>query len=145
MSQTQVVSGQCLCGKVKVKAQSASNHVHACHCSTCRRWSGGPLLAVDCDQDVTIEGEDDVRVFDSSEWAERGFCHQCGTHLFYRLKPTGQYIIPVDLFDDLEQISFESQIFTDQKPGYYEFANETTMKTGEELFAEFTQFQQQNE
>ena len=142
MSQTQSVSGQCLCGKIKIKARTASNHVHACHCSTCRRWSGGPLLAVDCELDVIFEGENYIKVFDSSEWAERGFCSECGTHLFYRLKPTGQHIMAADLFDDLNDIQFDGQIFTDQKPDYYDFANKTTMKTGEELFAEFAQSQQ---
>ena len=141
MSQPQSVSGQCLCGHVKVKASAASNQVHACHCNTCRRWSGGPLLAIDCEQQVTFEGDDHIKVYDSSEWAERGFCNECGTHLFYRLKPTGQYIIPADLFDDLSDIQFEGQIFTDQKPDYYDFANQTSMKTGEELFAEFAQSQ----
>ena len=103
----------------------------------CRRWSAGPFLAVDCGQQVNFEGEDQVRVFHSSEWAQRGFCSQCGTHLFYRLIANGQYIMPADLFDDLGDIQFKGQIFIDKKPEYYEFANQTDMKTAEEVIAEF--------
>jgi len=33
----------------------------------CRRWGGGPLLAVRCGSDVTIEGAGAVGVFDSSQ------------------------------------------------------------------------------
>jgi len=137
MSNTQSVKGRCLCGKVKINAATASNQLHACHCDTCRRWTGGPLLAIDCETEVSFEDESHINNFDSSEWAERGFCNRCGTHLFYRLKPTGQYMMPVGLFDNLENIEFEGQIFTDQKPGYYDFANKTSMMTGEEVFAKF--------
>jgi len=35
-------------------------------------------LAVDCGEDVAFEGEENISVFSSSEWAERGFCNKCG-------------------------------------------------------------------
>lgn len=50
--------------------------------------------------------------------------------------------MPVDLFEDLEHIRFQGQIFIDEKPGYFNFANQTEMKTGQELFAEFMSSQQ---
>ena len=102
----------------------------------CRRWGGGPLLAVDCGTDVSIEGEEHVGTFSSSEWAERGFCKSCGTHLFYRLRESGQYIMPVGLFDEAgAPVNFDHQIFIDEKPEYYAFANETRNMTGAEVFA----------
>ena len=58
------------------------------------------MIAVDCGTDVTFEGEENISVFESSEWAERGFCKECGSHLFYRLKATHQYIMPAGLFDE---------------------------------------------
>ncbi|MEQ9448085.1 MAG: GFA family protein, partial [Rhodospirillaceae bacterium] len=72
----------------------------ACHCGTCRKWGGGPLLAVDCGEHVTIDGEENVSIYQSSDWAERGFCGKCGTHLFYRLTQQPFYVIPVGLFGD---------------------------------------------
>jgi hypothetical protein len=101
----------------------------------CRKWGGGPLLAVDCGADVVIEGEENVGVYDSSQWAERGFCTRCGTHLFYRLKQNQQYHIPAGLLDGCDDLVFESQVFIDEKPGYYAFANETKNMTGAEIFA----------
>ncbi|MGB5331897.1 MAG: GFA family protein [Woeseiaceae bacterium] len=89
--------GHCLCGKVNIMAKNASSDVGACHCKMCRRWGGGPFMEIDCGTDVEFDGEDYVSVFDSSDWAERGFCHNCGTHLFYRLKQSGQHMIPVGL------------------------------------------------
>ncbi len=129
--------GSCLCGAVNITAKQAADEVGACHCGMCRRWGGGPLLAIDCGTEVVIEGEADVAVFDSSMWAERGFCRKCGTHLFYRIKQTGQLIIPVGIFGDDTRLAFDHQVFIDEKPGWYSFANSTQDMTGAELFAKF--------
>ena len=134
---TQERSGQCLCGAVTITAKNASTHVGACHCEMCRRWGGGPYMEIDCGTDVDFTGADNIGVYSSSDWAERGFCKTCGSNLFYRLKETGQCMVAVGLFTDDSELSFEGQVFVDQKPGYYEFANKTQNLTGAEVFAMF--------
>lgn len=129
--------GSCLCGAVQVSAKSLNKHAGVCHCSMCRTWSGGPWMAVDCGVDVTFEGEENISVFGSSDWAERGFCGKCGSHLFYRLKESKQYVMPVGLFDDDLPFVFDHQIFIDEKPSFYAFANETSNMTGAEVFAKY--------
>ena len=94
-------------------------------------------MAVDCGSEVEFEGKDYISVFESSEWAERGFCSRCGTHLFYRLKQSGQVIAPAGLFSDQSGFTFDHQVFIDEKPDYYEFANETRDMTGAEIFAKW--------
>ncbi len=130
--------GSCLCGAVQVIAETKNNSIGACHCSMCRKWSGGPFFAVECESDVAISGTEHVSTFSSSEWAERGFCRECGTHLFYRLKHEGHYAIPVGLFDGDDEWSFEEQIFIDEKPSFYSFAEKTKDLTGEEVFAQYS-------
>ena len=137
MSDTSTAKGHCLCGKVKISVPAASHSLGVCHCGMCRRWAGGPLFAIDCGNEVSFEGEDNIGVFESSDWAERGFCKNCGSNLFYRLKESRQYIMPLGLFDDLNDIVFDHQIFIDEKPGYYEFANDTHNMTGAEVFAKY--------
>ena len=137
MSKTAEKTGSCLCGKTKIHAKAVSAEVGACHCGMCRTWTGGPLLAVDCGTDVTIEGKENVSVFNSSDWAERAFCKQCGTHLYYRLKPNNQHIVPAGLFADQADFVFDHQIFVDEQPAFYAFANETKNMTGAEVFAQF--------
>ncbi|MEZ5628415.1 MAG: GFA family protein [Rhodocyclaceae bacterium] len=127
--------GTCLCGAVTLSVAQPATSVGACHCRMCRKWGGGPLLAVECGTAVTIAGEDSVTVFDSSPWAQRGFCKHCGTHLFYRLKEAQQYHLPVGLFDEAPGFSFDQQIFVDEQPAYYRFANDTRNLTGAEVFA----------
>lgn len=116
-----------------------SKSVGACHCGMCRKWSGGPLLAIDCGSDVSFDEQDkgNISVYNSSDWAERGFCNQCGSHLYYRLKESNQYMVPAGLFDDDSAFVFDHQVFIDNKPSYYYFANETSEMTGEEAFAKY--------
>jgi hypothetical protein len=137
MSKIEQVKGSCLCGAVGVMAESVDSNVGVCHCSMCRKWGGGPLLAVDCATEVAFTGDEHISLFASSMWAQRGFCNKCGTHLFYQLTEKGQYIMPVGLFDIDEQLQMDHQIFIDEKPQYYCFANETKNMTGAEVFAEF--------
>ncbi len=137
MSDKAEIKASCLCGAVKIEAKEVNNSVGACHCSMCRKWGGGPLMAVDCGTDVSFEGEENISVFDSSEWAERGFCKQCGTHLFYRLKQSNQTIMPAGLFDKGEEFVFDHQVFIDEKPGFYGFSNQTEDITGAEVFAKY--------
>jgi hypothetical protein len=127
--------GSCLCGAVNISVKTMSNKVGACHCTMCQKWAGGSLLVVDCGVDVSIQGEENVTVFNSSEWAERGFCKKCGSSLFYRLKQENKYFLPVGLLDGAEGLIFDHQIFIDEKPDYYCFANETHNMTGAEFYA----------
>ncbi len=94
-------------------------------------------MGIDCGSDVSFEGKENISVFDSSEWAERGFCNKCGSHLYYRLKQNDQYIMPIGLFASPEGVVFDHQVFIDAKPAYYSFAEDTKNMTGEELFAQF--------
>ncbi|CAM2005048.1 GFA family protein [Acanthopleuribacter pedis] len=131
------LDGACLCRQTRLIAAQPTDKVGACHCVMCRRWGGGPLLAIDCGTEVTLEGEEHIGLFDSSEWAERGFCKNCGTHLFYRLKGINQYIVPAGLFGDRDSHEFDHQVFIDHKPAYYDFANQTENMTGAEVFAKY--------
>ena len=138
MSDAVEAQGSCLCGAVRVTAKALDPKVGACHCKTCRTWTGGPFFATDCGSGVTFEGEDNIAIFSSSDWAERGFCRTCGTHLFYRLKESQQHFMPVGLFTDSDLLVFDHQVFIEEKPEFYRFANDTHDMTGAELFAQFS-------
>lgn len=138
MNEKVTLNGQCLCGSVKVSSQSADTSIGACHCDMCRRWCGGPLLAIDCSTAVDFKGRENISVYSSSEWADRGFCASCGSNLFYRLKDSGQYIMCAGLFNLGEGFAFDHQVFIEEKPAYYCFSNKTKDMTGAELFAQFS-------
>jgi len=128
-----IEKGQCLCGAVKFTVKNINNKVDACHCGMCRRWGGGPLMVIGCGADVEYEGDENITVYDSSEWAERGFCKNCGSHLFYRRKEVKDHQIPAGLFEDQESFNLNLQVFIDRKPCYYSFANKTIEMTEAEV------------
>jgi len=94
-------------------------------------------MAIDCGPEVEVVGKAFMGVFNSSEWAERAFCKECGTHIYYHLKGTDNYALPVGLLDGDPQFVFKEQIFIDRKPEYYEFANETEDLTEAEVIAKY--------
>ena len=132
------VKGGCLCGAVKYTAEDVDPDVHSCHCGMCRRWSGGPALAVSVGK-VSFDGEDNLSRYQSSDWAERGFCKRCGANLFYRLTEANHYVLWLGTFDDLSPFSLASEIYIDEKPNFYEFAGDHPRLTGEEFLASLQQ------
>lgn len=133
---TRPLTGHCLCGAVTVTALPVHDHIEACHCDMCRRWCGSAYLAVQCKDEVSFEGEEHITRYASSPHAERGFCSRCGSNLFYRFMPTGSYSFLAGLFDDVGGRSLGEQIFIDEKPDYYDFAQDTPKKTGAQVIAE---------
>lgn len=128
--------GTCLCGAVSINAKAKTHNIGVCHCKMCRQWGGGPMFAAECEEAVTFEGEEYIATFRSSGWAERGFCKNCGTHLFYRLTEEGHYAIPIGLFKDSDVWTLSEQIFIDQKPAFYSFAENTKNLTEDEVFSQ---------
>ncbi len=78
-------AGGCLCGAVRFEVTKRPKKVPYCHCKMCQRWSGSVLTswagfnkaAFRCTQ-----GE--IKYYQSSEYAERGFCVECGSSLVQR-------------------------------------------------------------
>ncbi|MEM7251077.1 MAG: GFA family protein [Pseudomonadota bacterium] len=127
-------SGQCLCGAVAYTASDVSQELHACHCNTCRRWTGGPAFAVGVGA-IQFKGEEHITRFASSDWAERGFCSQCGSNLFYWLKEANHYVLWLGTFEDPHAFTLSGEIFVDEKPAGYSLAGEHPRMTGDEFFA----------
>lgn len=131
------LQAKCLCGGVRIDADLESQEVGVCHCDICRRWAGGPFMAVEASENVIIAGTDLLGIYESSGWGERGFCNACGTTLFWRSKDAAHYAISAMAFDDLTEAELTKQIFIDSKPGWYALANETQTMTGAEFLAQF--------
>ena len=133
-------TGKCLCGAVTYTARNIEPKLAACHCSMCRRWTGGPLLSISS-SDVEWVGEDNVRTYKSSDWAERGFCSICGSTLFYRVTAPGPYQgqahIGFGTLDDQSGFDMKLEFFIDIKPTAYTFEGDRKQLTEAEVMAMF--------
>jgi hypothetical protein len=110
-----------------------------CHWTLCRRWSGGAWMAVECSGDkLKIADESQLGVYKSSEWGARCFCKSCGTTLFWRMQDGSHAAVSAQTFDDPAQFAFVSEIYVDEQPSNYAFANQTKRMTSQEFLDAFT-------
>jgi len=82
-------NGSCLCGAIEFSASLPSKWCAHCHCSICRRAHGaGYVTWVGFEQDQVnfSHGKDHLNWYESSPGAQRGFCRQCGSTMFFRSK-----------------------------------------------------------
>lgn len=142
---TTPLTGQCLCGAVKFKVEASPTAVFACHCGMCRRWAGGIALYLDIEGAPQFEGEDRISLYRSSEWGERGFCSVCGSNLFWRVAGQSTYAIAAGTIDATTACRLAKEIFTEDQPAYYTFANETVRQTGKEAMAAYIGSPQAND
>jgi len=135
-------NGQCLCGNVHFKLKLQSPAVHVCHCNLCRKHHGGPSITASCHADsVEIQNEgQSLTWYQSSEWAERGFCASCGTNMFCKLLGDDPmyYGVSAALLDKQDDLFIEEHIFVDKKPPYYQFDDDCRKLTEAEFLAKFS-------
>ncbi len=133
-------TGKCLCGEVSYVAKGVAEKVGVCHCGMCRRWAGGPFVAVHADE-VAWKGDALITTFKSSAWAERGFCQKCGAGLFYRVTAPGPHEGSMNLMfgtlDDQEGLTIQRELFIDRKPACYALMGDQPTLTEAEVMAEF--------
>lgn len=137
MTASMTKHAKCLCGSVKIAASNINPKFTVCHCDSCRAWGSGPFFAVQCGTQVSFDGTEHISEYDSSPWACRAFCGNCGTHLYYRLKKTQGYNMPVGLFSDMQDLVMDMQYFSDKRPDYYCFSNKSKEMTEAEIYAHF--------
>ncbi|MDF0601154.1 GFA family protein [Psychromarinibacter sp. C21-152] len=121
--------GGCLCGAVRFTARNVPETAGICHCETCRRWTGTALVGVGLkDTDVTWKGAAHIRRRQTSSWAERAWCAECGSNLFFRFTGDGAYAgeieLPIGIFDDPNGFRITNEIYIDHKPDSYAYAGE---------------------
>lgn len=77
-------SGGCQCGAVRFRVDGHLGDASVCHCRMCQKAFGGfyaPLVSVGNAKLTWTRGA--PKNFQSSNFARRGFCENCGTPLTY--------------------------------------------------------------
>ena len=138
MGNKQGIEGQCLCGAVTIAATVDAPTLVACHCGMCQRQNGGPYISLMTDQAGTI-ANGPIKVFKSSEWAERAFCSDCGSTLWYGTVHDGARYLSSGLFADAADAPLTLEYFSDNCPQGYRFEGDHQRMTEAETIAFFTQ------
>lgn len=114
------VSGGCLCGGVRFEASGPFRPVTYCHCTQCRKTSGHYVAATACrSEQLTISVDELLRWFRSSPAAERGFCANCGSSLFWRPDHRKHVSIMAGAIDSPTGLEAIKHIFVADAGDYY--------------------------
>ena len=124
-------SGRCQCGAVSFRVSGNMRDVVNCHCGQCRRVHGhAPGYSAARQAELSIEGEDSIRWYRTSDQAQRGFCSNCGSSLFW--KPDGRDTISVaaGALNPPTGMKTVRHIFAADKGDYYEIADGVPQDAG---------------
>ena len=100
----------------------------ACDCDMCRRWTGGVWMGVVAHEEPEITGT--PQIWTLSRMAERAFCPECGSSIWYRPKVGKTPTLGQGLFDDQADWTRSREIFVDNKPDHYAFGAPAKALTG---------------
>ena len=121
---SRVYMGQCLCGAVRYEVRGELYDVHACHCGQCVRQSGHFVVGAGAErEEFHILADETLKWYQSSDFARRGFCSACGSALFWD-DGESRMGINAGSLDQPTGLSLAYHIFVDDKPDYYEIADD---------------------
>ena len=93
------LTGHCLCGNVEYKYTGRVGVANYCHCTDCRRCTGGPFsvsIRLGIDDFRIVKGQ--IRAFtkraESGNEVTRHFCPECGSPIYTSsgVHPTNVYV-----------------------------------------------------
>ncbi len=131
--------GQCQCGAVTFNADKVESEFTACHCRMCQRLSGGIYMTTVA-RGLSFDGEEHISIYRAADWAERGSCKKCGSHLFYRYLNSDEYDMCIGTFDEQSDFVLAREIFVDRKPDGYALAGEHPQLTEAETLEKYPLF-----
>lgn len=130
------LDGHCLCGAVRVTVADGGAEpsvLSACHCDPCRRWSGAVLWGFEAEADrVSYRGP--ARAFRSSDFAQRAWCDECGTQLWFR-EDDGPYELNPGLFSGARDWPLTREVYADRAAAHVRLAGDHARLTKAEYEA----------
>ena len=121
-------TGGCLCGAVRFVARNVPRTYGLCHCPMCRRWTGSALVEVSVKtSDITWDGAEHIATRKTSDWAERAWCRECGTGLYFRQTRQDEWFgetdLPLGIFDDPNGFDLSYENYVDHAPEGFRLAD----------------------
>ena len=125
MAEDSVLRGSCLCGSIEVECAPNQGEVIKlvyCYCSSCRKSSGAPKLAVfpmPADAVTIKDKRMRLKGFASSRGKKRYFCGECGASIYSRKEGKKELRLRAGLFDRLGTVEFTGHIYFSGKADWY--------------------------
>ena len=119
------MTGGCLCGAVRYRISALPVETLYCHCLTCRRAQGSPVVAW---LTVPLAGFELTRgnpaAYRSSAKAVRHFCGICGTPLTWRAAEAPTEIdVGIATLDDPAAVAPALHLWTEDRIPWFDIAD----------------------
>lgn len=137
-----MLTGSCLCGRVRYEIDGKIGPVGHCHCATCRKAQGGAFVTnapVRRKYFRLVSGEDSVAKFESSPGKSRCFCRNCGSPLWSKRQSEPDIVrIRLGLLDTDPERRPLAHIWVSEKAPWFDITDDLAQapRGGEELEAE---------
>ena len=113
----QIHTGGCHCGSLRYQFEVPLEDIAHCHCSICRRTSGGTVMTwvtVPLDSFRWLAGS--PAAYDSGPTCVRYFCSNCGAHLALFTRNSPQEIdVTIATLDHPEQAAASRHIWIENR------------------------------
>lgn len=139
MSKATKMTGGCMCGAVRYETTGDPFAVSHCHCESCRKHNGGPVVTLAGYTKDQVEFSGAKRsLYESSPGAIRAFCQKCGTPLTW--EGDGGELGPIielhlSTFDEPAALKPTSHAFYPERISWFEIADDLPRYEG---FAELS-------
>lgn len=121
-----MIEGSCCCGAVKFRLLSPPKLMGTCHCSRCRKAGASTIVFVKRADLEWVSGYENVAMYqpDAPYKYGRCFCQTCGTSLGEILSSEDSFPIAANALDTGVRIKNQFHEFTEEKPHWYEIADD---------------------
>lgn len=111
------VTGGCLCGAMRYEAEAYIKAAHYCHCRMCQKSSGAPFeIGVSVKPGSLTFTKGEPAYYESSPFARRGFCRDCGTRLVWEAPTRPEWTnLSVGTLDHPEEVEPSEHICVDSQ------------------------------
>jgi hypothetical protein len=118
---SQVITGGCLCGRVRYEVRGELRNVIACHCIQCRRTSGHFVAATACRRHAfNLSKGETLKWYVAVPGYRRGFCSECGSSLFFEEEGGERVSIAAGSLDEPQGLAIAAHLFASEAGDYYE-------------------------
>lgn len=106
------LTGGCLCGRIRYRAEGEPVNIRACHCRNCQKVTGSAFFprVMFRREAVSVTGE--THAYGSSEDVLRHFCPDCGSTLFSQRVSAGVMSVSFGTLDDPDAVAPTEHIWT---------------------------------
>lgn len=117
---TKIHTGSCECGAVQYELTGPLRNSVACHCSQCRKTSGHYWSATQVPNErFKITKDAGLKWYRSSDVAQRAFCIECGSSLFWTHDAEDATSVATGTLDGPTGLQTAKHIFVADKGDYY--------------------------